>query len=342
MYILLHGAFKNVGDFIIFDRAKRLLESQLPGPFTVFNRKEPLDGHLEQVNAAKAVILCGGPGYGVHFYPGLFPLTSPLSQIKVPILPLGLGWQGQPMNAPGEFRFSPESHAALRSIAGRVPQIGCRDVLSLEVLRNAGFDTAEMVGCPAWYDLPSIGKAFQPPREIARLVFTPPQNVRLRWQAVQVMRRLKELFPRAERSCVFHRGWERDANSRGWRDVASNQVLRVAARGLGYRPVNAAYHPDKIEFYRDCDLHVGYRVHAHLFFLSVRKPSVLISEDGRGTGVARTFQLPDPPADREDVPAVIEARMRGELDTGFERFHQVCAQIDSTHRVMNELIQTVA
>jgi hypothetical protein len=32
------------------------------------------------------------------------------------------------------------------------------------------------------------------------------------------------------------------------------------------------------------DLHVGYRVHSHIFSLSQRKTSVLIGEDSRGIG----------------------------------------------------------
>ena len=40
-----------------------------------------------------------------------------------------------------------------------------------------------------------------------------------------------------------------------------------------------------IHFYDKVDLHVGFRVHAHLYMLSMRKPSILLIEDGRGYGV---------------------------------------------------------
>ena len=36
------------------------------------------------------------------------------------------------------------------------------------------------------------------------------------------------------------------------------------------------------DIYNECDLHVGFRVHAHIFMCSKSKPSILINEDGRG------------------------------------------------------------
>jgi hypothetical protein len=40
-----------------------------------------------------------------------------------------------------------------------------------------------------------------------------------------------------------------------------------------------------IESYSKVDLHIGYRVHAHIFMSSISKPSILLSEDGRGAAL---------------------------------------------------------
>lgn len=40
-----------------------------------------------------------------------------------------------------------------------------------------------------------------------------------------------------------------------------------------------------IDQYSKSDLHVGYRVHAHILASSISKPSILIAEDGRGKGL---------------------------------------------------------
>jgi len=39
-----------------------------------------------------------------------------------------------------------------------------------------------------------------------------------------------------------------------------------------------------INYYSEVDLHVGYRVHAHIFMSSIKKMSLLFSEDGRAKG----------------------------------------------------------
>ena len=40
-----------------------------------------------------------------------------------------------------------------------------------------------------------------------------------------------------------------------------------------------------INYYSNVDLHMGYRVHAHIFMNSIAQKSILISEDGRAKGV---------------------------------------------------------
>ncbi|EAO7496473.1 hypothetical protein AKL48_25425, partial [Salmonella enterica] len=93
MYTLLYGAKKNVGDFLILDRAIKLLKEHKPSEeLHLVKRWLPIDEHLEVINKSKAIILCGGPAYQKDFYPGIYPLTKNLIDIKVPIVPFGLGW----------------------------------------------------------------------------------------------------------------------------------------------------------------------------------------------------------------------------------------------------------
>ena len=48
---------------------------------------------------------------------------------------------------------------------------------------------------------------------------------------------------------------------------------------------------DGFSIYDDCDLHIGFRVHAHIYNLSRRNYSILVSEDIRGAGVNQTLGL---------------------------------------------------
>jgi len=57
----------------------------------------------------------------------------------------------------------------------------------------------------------------------------------------------------------------------------------LESKGVAYTDISGSAE-NLINYYSDIDLHVGYRVHAHIFMNSIAKMSVLISEDGRAKG----------------------------------------------------------
>jgi hypothetical protein len=153
MYTVLSGAQVNVGDFLITERSKALLRKFRP-EHDLFQLPywEPLDAHLEQINAGAALIIMGGPGFQPGFYPDIYKLTGNLDEIRVPVIPMGLGWKGYP----GDFatlrhyRFSDASLFALKAFSRRALFFGCRDYLTYEVLKRNGFTQGLMTGCPVW------------------------------------------------------------------------------------------------------------------------------------------------------------------------------------------------
>lgn len=60
-------------------------------------------------------------------------------------------------------------------------------------------------------------------------------------------------------------------------------------RGVDVRDLS--YSCEGFSAYNECDLHVGFRVHAHIYNLSQRIPSVLIEEDGRGWGAVEALGM---------------------------------------------------
>jgi len=312
MYIILRRAKKNVGDFLIVERGKKILETLRPEHELVeLDSWSPLDLYLDKINEAAAVIICGGPGYQPRFYPKIYPLVKDLNRIKPPIIPLGLGWMGFPGDeiTLRRFKFTSTSMKVLTKIHKEIEVTSCRDCLTKEVLRRHGFTNVVVTGCPALYDIDKIGKPFDIPSRIQKIVFTPAQNPLYNNQSKEVMKKLKEIFPYSDRYCVFHRGLKVDENT-SIRDAKNANDLRNEALKQDYEVVNAAYNVKNIEFYRECDLHVGYRLHGHIYFLSQRKPSFLLHEDGRGRGFSETFSSKG-----------IDAWKRVKIGTIFEGIH---------------------
>jgi len=199
------------------------------------------------------------------------------------------------MYRPDKFSFNEASKSILTYIHERCKATSCRDVITKNILDRYGFKNAMMTGDPAWYDLKSIGRRFERTRNINRIVVTPPASAIFYKQALTLMGMLKDVFRNAQFFLVFHRGMKSDKYTPEG-EARYLQKLKCEARKMNYQTVNAAYDTSKIEFYRKCDLHVGYRVHGHIYFLSIRKPSFLLQEDGRGWGFSKSLGLPDVPA----------------------------------------------
>jgi hypothetical protein len=341
--LVLYGAKKNVGDYLIRERGLSLIRHLRPHQEIVLHyREQPIDPEL--LARADAAVICGGPGLATNFYPGAYPLIRDLRAVDTPILPLAVGWSGRPVDHPERFAFDESSLRALATIHERIGWSSVRDDVSLRILRSAGFSDVRRSGCVAWYHLPHLGRPPTMPDRVERLVVTPPARVKLWPEVVDVLRRLRRRYPHAERWCVFHRGLKpgvepnrRHALSRY---AARSQTIAAAARALGYRVLDAAFDLASVDFYGDCDLHVGYRVHAHLSLVSQHRPSLLISEDGRGLGQSLT--LGDPyslRAGRPGMTAALEAALDAEERSGYAATLRAIEEIEATSPVMRETIE---
>jgi hypothetical protein len=153
------------------------------------------------------------------------------------------------------------------------------------------------------------------------------------------MRMLRSRYKDVERVCVFHRGLRADRFTRR-RESVANRSLAAAASALGFKVVDAAFDLQRIDFYKEADLHVGYRVHAHLAFLSYRRPSLLICEDGRGLGQAETlgdeYRIR---ANRRDTVARVEDALSSEERLGYPSLARAVEEIERTWPVMQETLE---
>lgn len=289
---LLSGADKNAGDFLIVHRSKLLLERFVGDCDIVqFPRNKPLDNRLDELNACDVVVFAGGPGYVPDMYPGRFPLVDDLAKIAPPFFALGMGGFTPTSNI-GGIEFNPSSRELLDRFEADGFGFGCRDGLTKRLLESNGYVSTVFTGCPAWYDLGKVDAdrlLVEPKRnEIRNIAVSDPAILRNIDAPRHLIAELQGAFPSAKIKLVFHRGWNEDAYTD--HDLARAQAsLADWARANGVEPVDIAYSHAGFAEYDRCDLHVGYRVHAHLYNVSQRKPSYLIEEDGRGYGANEAF-----------------------------------------------------
>ncbi len=342
MIVLLSGQIKNIGDFLITDRARKLFEEFVDKEIVILDRTKKLDEHLDTINKSRFIVLCGGPAYTSDIYKGIYPLVDDLSKIKVPIIPFGLGWCGRPSGNPEAFKFNVESRKFLEDVHKTIEYSSCRCLITEGVLNNNGLNNVTMTGCPVWYDLPSIGKDFKEKRDIKHIVFTTAADPKLIRQTIKLIKTITRQFPAAKITMTYHRGILPDKHT------TIRATIGYLAMYLGSKLTNSkvaikdvSYDLKKLDFYDDCDFHIGYRVHAHLYFLSKRLPSILINEDGRGKGMVETMNLPIFNIEDDNLISKIDQELTHYKKTNFSSFKSVGAYIDTQFNVMKTFLEGV-
>jgi hypothetical protein len=300
-YVTLTGSRNNAGDFLIRHRAHALLRDLRPDRNIVdMNSWEAFsDEQLEIVNGAVALILLGGPALRQDMYPKVYPLVDDLDRIKVPITIMGAGWHASPgtWEDSRKYTFTPATLSLLQRIDAGNTSLSVRDYRSLNALAVAGITNGVMTGCPALYIPEKIGNPFVgfSKEGVRNLVISPGvtfiRSAALEQQLKNLITELRAGFPDANLTVAFHHSIQPDVLKKAYdnnQTVAADRQLAMVrwleAQQIDYIDISGGVEK-LIQLYDAADFHVGYRVHAHIFMSSQRKPSVLLTEDGRGRGL---------------------------------------------------------
>lgn len=276
---------ENVGDKLIVESAKNMIRSiKNDQDFLEFSRVDDLTDHLEKINNTKAIIM---PHFGLRdpdMYPNTYRLVNDLSKIEIPLVPLGIGWKGFPgdLETLQTLKYSKKTQKFLKYVSNQVETMICREYFTCKILENHNITNTKMGGDCAWYDLEKIGMKMKCPEKIRRIVFTTPYMAMYMEQAKSIIKMIREKFPQADKICSLHAGINK---------IQTDKEIIEYAKKNKFEIQDVSSNIAKINFYKDCDLHIGYRCHGHIAFLRNRIPSILINEDGRGVGFSNTFGI---------------------------------------------------
>lgn len=283
---ILSGAIKNAGDFLIVERSIKMLQVVYPdSEFIIFNRLMNLENRIKELNGCNLLVLAGGPVYLEETYPQAVPLVKELNDIKPPIITLGCGWYGKNdlrETLYDKYKFSEETNKFYHKISKNGP-LTCRDWLTYKILRRNGYRNIIMTGCPAWYDINRVedtkhkGISLKSPQIICVSDSGYKMNIP---KSLMLAQHIRETFPKAEIHFIFHRG----IDVPGERGIRNRELYNELKKISGIIIHDISDSAEGFSIYDKCDFHIGFRVHAHIYNLSVRNISVLIEEDGRGGG----------------------------------------------------------
>lgn len=307
MIVTICGAYRNAGDYLIGDRARKLLREHVDQDIVIVDRKAINVEHYDVFNKARAVLLTGGPAYQRGIYPTVYPIDR--TRIDNRIVPYGLGWKAPVGKTVESFEFKPEALDFIRAIHTNIEASSVRDPLTKHMLNANGIENVLMTGCPAWYDLAHFEDRYKfiEDSETRSIVLSMP--AKMQPGVNELMEWLTQRFPKARKTVSFHHGVIPGTDKVGRERAIDFIRFSVASMRRGWRISSLAGSLPKMEdLYANVDLHIGYRVHAHLFCLSRRKSSILFNEDIRGVGQAAALEAPVLNVDRKgNIAPFIEA-----------------------------------
>lgn len=302
--ILLFGRpYSNGGDFLIYDRIRRIMKDACPEAQITLNLQNDAQFAPEELNGYDAIVTGGGGAQFAEPYVRTSFFFQHFNEIKTPIHYMGTGLYG----ADGEdatryeYPYSDEMIKFFNHVVERGGQLASRDWVVDEILRNSGVKGVVMAGCPAWYDLDMLAKS-----ETDAIFHTSFANRKMKKIAVSnhgltknakdhekkisqmkgLIQFLKEKYPAAEIMLTFNDGYVTKYS----KDY--NLTLQKWAQEQGVKCVELSSDAAKFKALDEIDLHVGFRVHTHIYCVSKMIPSLLIEEDIRGFGMNETLCLP--------------------------------------------------
>ena len=241
----------NIGDGFIMDSSIKLIEKK---PEFVFSSRVSLtDEDIEKINTTKSLIVMGANTLKDNYeITPNFNLRI-LNKIKTPIILMGIGHYG--VESVTSDWLDADSSSLVKEINNRFPYISARCNFSYDYLKRSGIDDQNILNtsCPIIYSVDEVNKQFSKSNQ--KIVVTITDRIHIDKQ-IGLFHFVKDNFKSSNLIASFHQNY-------------NNNELDEYLKKLGFEIFKSEQYEDFIELYKDTDLHIGNRVHAHLKCLSL-------------------------------------------------------------------------
>ncbi len=290
----------NIGDGFILYRILQLLHPH-ECRHILTSRKNLSDDDIRKINATKGLILAGTNQLTDFFsiVPGL--TLNQLSRIEVPIIPFAIGINGHRKQ---NMKMSNLTKTVLEEIHNRIKYSSWRCGLTIDYLVKH-IPSIEhkllITGCPVIYDENLLsGLPFS--NKTGKIVVTVTERDDFWDREIKTIDFVARRFKDSEKILSLHQVFEGPTmwnfvisfigRRKIYRHKKKVMALRAYAKDKGFDIFVPKNVEECWEFYKNCDMHIGSRLHAHLFFLSQAKRSFLTYVDERMTGFSRDLGFP--------------------------------------------------
>jgi len=196
-----------------------------------------------------------------------------------------------------------------------------------------------LTGCPALFNLES-GKAFSKNnvKKINKIIISIPDLTVKSYSSINpflvtlnFLYILGKKFRGAELGIIFQHGYS-----------IPQQIIKKLANIRGMKTYDASRKSlDSIKELCEYDVHIGTRLHSHIFFLSLNKPSFLFNVDMRTEAFLKTIGTPSDAYTISGIRNLINMLEEGIAENDFDDFHNVPHEIKRFYVVMENFLNKI-
>lgn len=340
-----HGT-RNIGDYLIARSLRSILEDRYGSKLFISNvfRAAEWDAVAPTIESADHILFACLPvrsNLQDHIYPYLRKIID--GGVPYSVLAAGTNLPVSD-NANLIGAIDGASADAVRELGAGARMFTTRGALSQMFYKAIGVSQAKCEGDIAFYHPASYGKDFTPSRKISRIVISDPHRPELYVDSLHTLiNGLRALAPKASIKVALH---------------GVNPIIESYCEANDVPTVLLYEDPeDGLDIYSTCDLHVGYRVHAHVSALARRIPSYLLEQDGRGADYGLFFSRKssvshfeqrvsggeEPPKGVGSIsaPQQLISMIALDMGNGFQRFAGWGPEIESVSRRAEKTVSSI-
>jgi len=270
---------QNIGDNLISEATKNAIR-HLKGDQVSFNvvwREARWDEVKDSIRGSDAVIFAC-LAIRKNMTTVEYPYLNHILKMNIPIGIIAAGTDLKMTDTSKNLfeGFSKDTIEALTLLNEKAVFFTTRGYLSNSFCQYHGLDNVTHSGDIAFFDERFSKRRFGINRKINRIAISDPHYPREFIPSFgYLVKRIHAVFPKSEINGLLHGVNSQIENYCKGKNIQYRRIYEDPMHGL--------------DSYDDFDLHIGYRVHAHVSALARRIPSYLLEQDGRGCDYGLTL-----------------------------------------------------
>lgn len=342
---VLHGSITNggnAGDLLIYERGEKLVETFFGDVFNFIyiERHKPFEGDFD------GLIILGGPLISRKIHPQSKNIIKYIKNRNIPLFCVALGISGAKFESENDYFLDNESILFWKYVYETSKLVSVRDKITYNVLNNYSIK-AELTGCSALFNLEILekNKVLAKNEKINKIAVTIPylsigpflsirpfSSVKSLLLTLYFLFILKRKFNKKELGLVFQHGYP---------NLVTKIVQRLAnISGIKTYDLSEKSWNSFTESY-EYDVHIGTRLHPHIYFLSLNKPSFLLNVDMRTEAFLKTIETPSDKYTISGIKNLVNMLAERIAESNFDEFNNVPNEIRSFYVIMKNFLNKI-